>query len=251
MSQPQTKLEKVKLWFEIFALAVGIFVGIGGSIVGLIAWNESRSANRLNVDTQQGTEEAQLYGFLLKDPSLSGLFADFSDETNVLTVAHQKIYLLISTNNEEYLKLCSKQTDPMPWKTVQDLNGYLWNSVGSNSGKDNGFYDDKRVRLRKAYYVVEWMYDQIEYSFDANRKGQLSDDDFQGWVGYLDELCTHPLFLAALQDEHDNDYPSKQYCVFVQKRILAQPEGHELLSNIYSNMLDPVWTNSIERANLH
>ena len=242
MNQTRSRLEKVKLWLEVFALGFGILAGIAGSIVGIVAWTESRAANRLNVDTQQGTEETQFYGFLLNDPSLSGLFADFPDETNVLTVAHQKILLLISTNTDEFSRLCTEQTNSMPWKTIQDLNGYLW--------KGNGFYNNKRVRLRKAYFLMEWLYDQIEYSFDANRKGQLSDDDFQGWVGYLDEFCTHPLFLAALQDEHDNDYPSKQYCAFVQQRILAQPQGRELLSNIYSNMLDSAWINSIQRVTL-
>ena len=53
MSQAHSQLEKVKLRLEIFALGVGILVGIGGSVVGLIAWNESRNTNRLNVDTQQ------------------------------------------------------------------------------------------------------------------------------------------------------------------------------------------------------
>ena len=53
------------------ALAVGILVGIGGSVVGLIAWTESRNLNRLNVDLQQDNDETKLNEFLLNNPSLS------------------------------------------------------------------------------------------------------------------------------------------------------------------------------------
>ena len=203
MSQARSKLEKVKLWLDVFALGVGILVGIGGSVVGLIAWTESRNANRLNVDTQQDADETKLDEFLLdKDnSSLSGLWAKFQNETNTLVVAQKQILLLISTNESDFANLCG-QTNSIPL-TVQGLNDYIW---------DGGhFYDDRRVRLRKAYNVVEWIYDQIQYSFDANKKGQLTKDDFEGWIGCLDGLCTHPLFLAALQDDHDNSFPSEEY----------------------------------------
>ena len=237
MSQKHSKLEKVKLWLDVFALGVGIFVGIGGSVVGLIAWNESRSANRLNVDTQQDADETKLNEFLLdKDnSSLSGLWAKFQDETNALVVAQKKILLLISTDENDFAGLC-EQSNPVPL-TVQELNSYIWD--GSR------FYNDRRVRLRKAYNLTEWIYDQIEYSFDANQRGQMNKGDFSGWIGYLDGLCTHPLFLAALQDDHDNGFPSKKYCAFVRQRILAQPQGREILIGVYSNVLDSAWVDSI------
>jgi hypothetical protein len=240
MSQAHSKLEKVKLRLEIFALGVGILVGIGGSVVGLVAWTESRNANRLNVDTQQEVDETKLYEFLLdKDnSSLSGLWAKFPNETNALVVAQKKILLLISTNESDFADLCG-QINPMPL-TAQGLNDYIWNG--------GHFYDDRRIRLRKAYNVMGWIYDQIEYSFDANQRGQLNKGDFSGWVGYLDELCTHPLFLAVLQDDYDKGLPSKEYCeycVFVRQRILAQPQGREILTGIYSNVLDSAWLNSI------
>jgi hypothetical protein len=92
---------------------------------------------------------------------------------------------------------------------------------------------------------MEWISGQVEYAFEANRRGQLTKGDFQSWVGYVDLLGTHPLFLVSLQDEHDYDSPSKEYCAFLQQRILAQPHGRELLANIYSNMLDSAWVNSI------
>jgi hypothetical protein len=237
MSQAHSKLEKVKLRLEILALGVGIFVGIGGSVVGLIAWTESRNANRLNVDMQQDADETKLDEFLLdKDnSSLSGLWAKFPNETNALVVAQKQILLLISTDGNDFANLCS-QTNLIPL-TAQGLDDYVW---------DGGhFYDDRRVRLRKAYNVMEWIYDQIEYSFDANKRGQLNKGDFQDWTGYLDELCTHPLFLAVLQDDHDNDFPSKEYCELIRQRILDQPRGREILTGIYSNMLESTWIDSI------
>ena len=240
MNQVHSKLEKVKLRLEIFALGVGILVGIGGSVVGLIAWTESRNANRLNVDTQQDADETKLNELLLdkENSSLSGLWAQFQNETNALVVAQKKILLLMSTNENDFAGLC-EQTNPVPLK-VQELNSYIWD--GSR------FYDERRVRLRKAYNLTEWIYDQIEYSFDANQRGQMNKGDFSGWVGYLDGLCTHPLFLAALQDDHDNGYPSKEYCAFVRQRILAQPQGREILKGIYSNVLDSAWINSISSS---
>src|ERR1039458_9250317 len=89
------------------------------------------------------------------------------------------------------------------------------------------------------------VYDQMEYSFDANKRGQLSKGEFQGWTGFLDVLCTHPLFLAVMQDEYENGFPSKEYCVFLRQRILAQPQGHEILTGVYSNVLDSTWVNSV------
>jgi len=239
MNQAHSKLEKVRLWLEVFALGFGILAGIVGSIIGLVAWTESRSANRLNVDTQQDVDESKLNEFLQADPFLSGLWAEFRDETNVQAVAQKKILLLVSTNNAEFHKLYDEKRDSVPWK-IQELDAYLWDG--------NYFYDDKRVRLRKAYNIMDWIYDQIEYSFDAHKKGQLSGEDFQGWVGYLDDLCTHPLFLVSLQDDHDNGFISRDYCAFVRERILKQPQGREFLSLVYSNMLDPAWTNSIDHA---
>jgi len=237
MNQTSSQLEKIKLRLEVFALGFGILAGIAGSVIGIIAWTESREANRLNVDTQQGTEETKLYEFLLADPSLSGLFVEFKDETNVLSVAKEKILLLISTNDAEFSILCKEPTNPIPWQTVQELYDHLW------AGK--GFYEEKRVRLRKAYNVMEWISGQVEYAFEANRHGQLAKGDFQSWVAYVDLLGTHPLFLASLQDEHDHDSPSKEYCAFLRQRILAQPHSRELLANIYSNMLDSGWINSV------
>ena len=243
MNQSRSKLERVKLGLEIFALGFGILVGMAGSIIGIIAWTESREANRLNVDTQQGTEDAKLYEFLLADPSLSGLFVEFKGETNASAVAKRKILLLISTNNIEYSRLCQEPVSPIPWETVQQLHAQLWT--------DDGFYDEERVRLRKAYNVMEWISGQVEYAFEANRRGQLAKGDFQSWVGYVDLLGTHPLFLVSLQDEHDFEMPSKEYCEFLRQRILAQPEGRELLANIYSNMLDSAWIDSIGCATPH
>jgi hypothetical protein len=235
MNQPHSKLERVKLWLDIFALGFGIIVGIGGSVVGLIAWTESRNANRLNVDTQQDSDEIKLTEFLVADPELSTLWAKFQNETNALVAAHAKILLIMSTNDNDFTNLY-KQTDPVP-RTVQELNEYIWDGCG--------FYEDKRIRLRKAYNLMEWIYDQIEYSFDANKRKQLDDVDLKSWSGYLDSLCTHPLFLAVLQDDHDNSFPSKEYCSFVRQRILAQPQGREIISGVYSNMLDSTWINSI------
>src|ERR1017187_2875469 len=108
MSQAHSKLEKVKLRLEIFALGIGILVGIGGSVVGLVAWTESRNANRLNVDTQQEADEIKVNEFLLdKENSLfSGLWAKFPDETNALAVAQKKILLLISTDENDFAGLC-------------------------------------------------------------------------------------------------------------------------------------------------
>lgn len=237
MNHAPSQLEKIKLWLEVFALGFGILAGVAGSIIGVIVWTESRVANRLNIDTQQGTEETKLYEFLLADPSLSGLFAEFKGETNALSVAKKKILLLISTNDVEFSMLCKEPTNPVPWETVQELYDHLW--------AGEGFYDEKRVRLRKAYNVMEWISGQVEYAFEADRRGRLAKDDFQSWVAYVDLLGTHPLFLASLQDEHDYDSPSKEYCVFLKQRILAQPHGRELLANIYSNMLDSAWVNSI------
>jgi hypothetical protein len=237
MNQVYSELERIKLRLEILALGVGILVGIGGSVVGLIAWTESRNANRLNVDTQQESDESKLYEFLLdkENSSLSGLWAMFPDETNALVVAQKKVLLLVSTNESDFAYLCG-QTNLMSL-TAQGLNDYIWNG--------QHFYDNRRIRLRKAYNVMQWIYDQIEYSFDANQRGQLNKGDFSGWVGYLDELCTHPLFLAVLQDDHDNGLPSKEYCAFVRHTILAQPHGREILMGIYSNALDSAWITSI------
>ena len=243
MNQARSKLEKIKLWLEVFALGFGMLAGIVGSIIGIIAWTESREANRLNVDTQQGTEDTKLYEFLLTDPSLSGLFTDFKGETSALSVAKKKILLLISTNDAEFSKLCKEPTNPVPWETVQELYDVIWTG--------EGFYDEKRVRLRKAYNLMEWISGQVEYAFEANRRGRLAKGDFQSWSAYVDLLCTHPLFLASIQDEHDFDFPSKEYCAFLQQRIFAQPHSRELLVNIYSNMLDSVWINSIGRATPH
>ena len=92
---------------------------------------------------------------------------------------------------------------------------------------------------------MELIYDQMEYSFDANKRGQLSKGEFQGWTGFLDVLCTHTLFLAVMQDEYENGFPSKEYCVFLRQRILAQPQGHEILTGVYSNVLDSTWVNSV------
>jgi hypothetical protein len=238
MSQTHSKLEKVKLRMEIFALAVGILVGIGGSIVGIIAWTESCNLNRLNVDLQQDNDETKLNEFLLNNPSLSGLWAKFPNETNLLEIARKKILLLASADQDEYAKLCNEHADlglrPL---TVQSLNAYIWDG--------NGFYDEKRVSLRKACNVMRWISEQVEYSFEANRRKLLNDGDFQGWVSYLDGLCTHPLFLAVLQDEHDSNFPSKDYCVFVKQRVFAQPQGREILSLVYTNMLDSRWSDSV------
>jgi len=240
MSQAHSKLEKVKLRLEIFALGVGILVGIGGSVVGLIAWTESRNANRLNVDTQQDADEIKHDEFLLdKDNSaLSGLWAIFPNETNALVIAQKQILLLISTNESDFAGLCG-QTNLVPLN-IRELNNYIWD--GSH------FYDDRRVRLRRAYNFMELIYDQMEYSFDANKRGQLNKGDFQGWTGFLDVLCTHPLFFAVLQDEYENGFPSKEYCVFVRQRILAQPQGREIIMGVYSNMLDSTWESSIGSA---
>jgi hypothetical protein len=237
MNQPHHKLEKVKLWLEVFALGFGILAGIAGSIIGLIAWTESREANRLNIDMQQGADDSKLYEFLLADPSLSGLFVEFKGETNILVTANKKIWLLVSTNNDEFSMFCNAATNPVPWRTVQELNDYLWD--GRN------FYDERQIRLRKAYNLMEWISGQAEYAFEAYRKGLLPKDDFQSWMAWIDLLVTHPLFLASLQDEHDYDFPSKEYCAFLRQRILDQPQGRELLSGIYRNMLDSAWTNSI------
>ena len=111
MKHTSSKLERVKLRLEMLALAVGILVGIGGSVVGLIAWTESRNLNRLNVDLQQDNDETKLNEFLLNNPSLSGLWARFPNETNVPEVALKKILLLASADQDEYAKLCNEQAD--------------------------------------------------------------------------------------------------------------------------------------------
>ena len=152
-----------------------------------------------------------------------------------MVVAQKKILLLISTNENDFANLCG-QTNPVPL-TIRELNNYIWD--GSR------FYDDRRVRLRKAYNYMELIYGQMEYSFDANKRGQLNKGNFQGWTGLLDVLCTHPLFLAVLQDEYENGFSSKEYCVFVRQRILGQPQGHEILTGVYSNVLDLTWVNSV------
>ena len=237
-NQSHSTLEKLKPLLEIFALVVGIFVGIGGSTVGLIAWVESRNANRLNVDTQQDNDEIKLNEFLLNNPSLCGLWAKFPNETNALEVAQKKILLLASADEDEYSKLCREQANPdLTPLTVQKLYAYVWDG--------NSFYDARRVRLRKAYNVMKWISEQIEYSFEANQRKQLNEGDFQGWVSYLDEICTHPLFLTVLQDEHDKNFPSQEYCAFVRQRVLAQPQGREILSLVYTNMLDSSWADSL------
>ena len=166
------------------------------------------------------------------------MWARFPNDTNVPEVALKKILLLASADQDEYAKLCNEQADlGLAPLTVQKLNDYIWNG--------NGFYDEKRIRLRKACNVMRWVSEQIEYAFDANRRKQLNAGDFQGWVSYLDGLCTHPLFLAVLQDEQDSNFPSKDYCAFVQQRVLAQPQGREILSLIYTNMLDSRWADSV------
>ena len=73
MRQPDSKLEKIKLRLEMLALVVGILVGLGGSVVGLIAWTESRSLNRLNVDLQQGD------GTVIESPDGKVILVDGGD----------------------------------------------------------------------------------------------------------------------------------------------------------------------------
>ena len=237
MNYERSKLEGLKLLLEIIALSFGIILGITGSIIGMIAWSESREANRLNIDSKQGAEDTKFYELLLADPALSGLFVDFRGETNTMSVARKKILLLISTNNDEFLMLCGEQTDPVPWQTVQDLNDYVWAGAG--------FYDERRVRLRKAYNLMEWVSAQAEYDFEANRRVPMTKGDILSWVSYIDLLASHPLFLASLQDQHDHNSTSKEYCAFVRERILSQAGGRELLMNVYSNMLDPAWADAI------
>ncbi len=238
MRQPDSKLEKIKLRLEMLALVVGILVGLGGSVVGLIAWTESRSLNRLNVDLQQDNDEIKLNDFLVNEPSLSALWAKFPGETNVQEVARKKILLVASANENEYSRLCadSASLDLTPL-TVQRLNDSIW--------AGNNFYDEKRIRLRRAYNVMRWISEQIEYAFDANQRKLLNSGDFQSWISKLDELCTHPLFLAVIQNEHDSNFPSPSYCDFVKQRILAQRQGPEILSLLYSNMLDASWANTV------
>ena len=238
MRQPDSKLDKIKLRLDMLALVVGILVGLGGSVVGLIAWTERRSLNRLNVDLQQDNDEIKLNEFLVNESSLSALWAKFPGETNVLEVARKKILLVASANENEYARLCADSAGlNLAPLTVQQLNDCIW--------ARNNFYDETRIRLRRAYNVTRWISEQIEYAFDANQRMLLNSGDFQNWISKLDELCTHPLFLAVIQNEHDSNFPSPSYCDFVKQRILVQRQGPEILSLLYSNMLDAGWANTV------
>ncbi len=230
-------LERIKLLLEIFFL-IGAIAGV---FVGVWALKENRNANRLTLANQLYAQDAKLYDFMAQDPCLHALWAEFSD-TNALATARKQVLILASTNNEQFSQFCTTNIDPLPWKTVGELyDRYVYRS--------EGFYDEKRIQLRKAYNFAENILYEVDNAYNAKNLKCLKEEDFQTWVAYTDALGMNPIFLTALQYGHDYAFLSEDSCSFFQERISSLHGASNLLQQIYPELLTNSWRKPYTGAN--
>lgn len=235
-------LERFKLVFEVIALIVGIFVGVCGAWCGYIAWQENRAANRLNVSNQLYAEDAKVYERLAQEPMLDAFWAEFPKDTNVVTVAHKQVWILVSTNDACIAHLCSTNSDPIPWTTIPEfVSKYIYGG--------EHFHTPLRDQLRKAYSFAEQILYEVDNAINARDQGFVKEEDFQTWAAYTDTLGKHPLFLTALAYAHDYGFLGESSCAFFKDRITSLEGATPLIQSIYPEMLTNEWatTNGLHK----
>ena len=104
-----------------------------------------------------------------------------------------------------------------------------------------------KVRLRRAYDLSEHILYLLSEAHEAQRYDAINRDVYEEWLAYFDDVCGHPIFLAAVDYGHSAGYFNKHFAGELLARLDLEKnkKGKETIRAIYPDMLSSDWVEQI------
>lgn len=201
------------------------------AMAAIYAVMEYRRLNIISTETSLINYDYKLNEYLMKKPYLQSLYAVTPNDVNPKQKAQLLVELCLNDADDKNTKL--------NWIDVPDLNNKIW--------EYNGFHNKEKYKLRDFYLYSESILTLIYNAYWAYEYNFIAKDSWESFLGYIDEIGAHPIFLCVFYDECKKGYINKKVAEKIRRTLLGKQENREIISVIYKEMLSPDWYQNLNK----
>lgn len=119
--------------------------------------------------------------------------------------------------------------DIPPWKDVRELYYSLFDTVTITS---TGMNDVRRA----FFHTVEYLY-IVHDAYQAQIRGVFTDDEYEMWAAYIEDLGTSPFFLMTVLDGHELGFMTRAFSEEIWWRFSKNERLNCVAQTLYPNLV--------------
>lgn len=222
------KPKRIEIWSLCIAI-VGATVGIatfGTAIRGLgiakDALKENTKLRYMALQEELYANERWWYERMSDFPYAYSLWSSFDS----------------NTKPEDYIRTCIKLASPgegaeLPTpRDIDDLMRMLWHTSTFN---DSFNTISRASNLRRAFDIAEVIFYHLERIHAYMNDEIMDDEEANTWLGIVQNIGPHPLFLAAAEDARRHGYISPDFAQWLLDALSTNPKW-KLVQDFYPYM---------------
>jgi hypothetical protein len=97
------------------------------------------------------------------------------------------------------------------------------------------------AQLRRVKSHLTSILNEMHFAYDFWSKGILTRKELETWIGYLDAIGPHPLFLAEIDRWKHGRFMSRNFAEMLQTQLLKDPLNKKIIDKFYSEMDGPAF----------
>lgn len=97
------------------------------------------------------------------------------------------------------------------------------------------------AELRRVKSHLTSILNELHSAYDFWSKDILTKKELQTWIGYLDIIGPHPLFLAEIDRWKHAKFMSRNFAEMLQTEMLRDPLNRKIIDKFYSEMDSPAF----------
>jgi len=235
-----SKPENIASWItSVATLVIAIITGIGGCI-GYKAYveyknmnEEYKKMNELSAFSSLDESERRIFENVIRDDMLTALWAYIPEHLSVKERVDKQLGLISNYKQDKPVD----SSFNYKWQNVHDLEKYIYDS--------EHYYESKRMRLRKCYNLAEGILYLIFTAHNAKDRAILGDEYWFIYSGYMYDIGSHPLFIAAIAYGHDYGFYNKRFATMLHNTYTSNENLKGVMLEIYPEMKDSSWIETI------
>jgi hypothetical protein len=95
------------------------------------------------------------------------------------------------------------------------------------------------AELRRVKSHLTSILNELHSAYDFWSKGILTKKELETWIGYLDMIGPHPLFLAEIDRWKHGRFMSRNFAEMLQIQMLKNPLNKKIIDKFYPEMDSP------------
>ena len=97
------------------------------------------------------------------------------------------------------------------------------------------------AELRRVKSHLTLILNELHSAYDFWSKGILMKKELETWIGYLETIGPHPLFLAEIARWKKGKFMSRNFAAMLQAEMLKNPLNKKIIDKFYPEMDSPAF----------